>query len=166
MERLISTLQKRRKGVNYLLKMISLKIWDWRPHENCRSTVELATHLASSPLMLLKLLKGEITSTDGFNMYEKQQLPLNAEGLVNLYNTSLNKLLTYLEQHLDEARNENILFFYKKEKTSIYHEVFEEIGHEWFHLGQLFTYLRSNGVSVDMGAYYGYKDPDPSLKPN
>ena len=48
----------------------------------------------------------------------------------------------------------------------IYKEIFEEIGHEWFHLGQLFSYLKQNGVALDMGAYYGYKDPDPDIPPN
>ncbi|MHA2330275.1 MAG: hypothetical protein ACXACR_17280 [Candidatus Hodarchaeales archaeon] len=48
----------------------------------------------------------------------------------------------------------------------MYKELFGEIGHEWFHLGKLFTYLKQNGVSVDMGAYYGYKDPDPEISPN
>ncbi len=56
MEDLISILQKRRKGVLYLLKMILPQIWSWRPKENFRSTVKLANHLASSTQILLKLL--------------------------------------------------------------------------------------------------------------
>ena len=166
MKDLILSLKKRRKGILYLLKMVSPEIWIFKPHPTCRTTAELANHLAGSPLMLLKLFKGEINSEGEFNTQEKMNFPANSEGLVVLYEKSLNNLIAYLEQHLVDAKTENIRFFYKENNTSLYHEIFEEIGHEWFHLGQLFTYLRSNGISVDMGAYYGYKDPDPSIKPN
>ena len=121
MEELISTLRDRRKGILYLLKMISPRAWDYKPHPTCRSTAELANHLASSPLMLLKLFKGEINSADDFNTQEKKNQPSDAEGLVILYESSLNNLISYLEKHLVEAKTENISFFYKEKKTSLYH---------------------------------------------
>jgi len=64
-----------------------------------------------------------------------------------------------------EAYQENIEWFYEEHPSSMYKEVFNEIGHCWLHLGQLFVYLRQNGVPVDIGTYYGFKDPDPSVPP-
>ncbi len=166
MEELIAVLQKRRLGIVYLLKMIPLDIWDWKPGSGMRSTAELANHLASSPMMLLELFKGELKSGEEFGELEKQNFPLNAQGLVKLYDEGLEKIIAYLNEHLEDAREKNVKFFYQEKKTSLYHEIFEEIGHEWFHSGQLFTYLRINNIAVDMGAYYGYKDPDESIPPN
>jgi hypothetical protein len=93
-------------------------------------------------------------------------MPLRTQGLIKLYEEGLSKLINYLEDHLEDALDENIQLFYQDHRTSMYKEVFGEIGHLWFHLGQLFTYLKQNGVPIDMGAYYGYKDPDPSIQPN
>lgn len=166
MKELIETLRKRRKGIIYLLKMVPLELWDWRPHSSTRTMAEVANHLASSPLMLLELFKGELKTGEEFEALEKQNFPLNAEGLTKLYDMGLEKLIEYLEEHIEDVREKNLKLFYQEEKTSLYHEIFEEIGHEWFHLGQLFAYLRANGVKVDMGAYYGYQDPDPSIHPN
>jgi hypothetical protein len=75
-------------------------------------------------------------------------------------------LISFLEEHIEDAHEEDFRFFYQDHNTSIYKEVFDDIGHIWFHLGQLFIYLKQNNVFVDMGAYYGYKDPDPTIPPN
>ncbi|MCK4848542.1 MAG: hypothetical protein KAT16_05940 [Candidatus Heimdallarchaeota archaeon] len=166
MEELIEKLKERRKGIVYMLKMIPLEIWDWSPSPSSKTTAALANHLASSPLMMYKLFKGNLKTPDEFEELEKQNLPLNAQGLVKLYDNGLEKLINYLEENLDEAREKNLQFFYQEEKSSLYKEIFDEIGHEWFHTGMLFTYLRTNEISVDMGTYYGYKDPDPSIPPN
>jgi len=93
-------------------------------------------------------------------------MPTNAQGFVKLYEDGLKKLIPYLENHINDAHEKKIQFFYQTEKSSIYEEVFGEIGHQWFHLGQLFVYLRQNNVKIDMGAYYGYKDPDESIQPS
>ena len=166
MEQLIAKLKARRKGVVFILKMIPLDLWDWSPSQSSKSTSELANHLASSPLMMCELLKGKLRTSEEFEELEKQNLPLNAQGLVNLYDMGLKKLVSYLEENLDNAHDKNVQFFYQEEKSSLYEEIFGEIGHHWFHLGQLFTYLRANDISVDMGAYYGFKDPDLSIPPN
>ena len=146
--------------------MVSLDIWDWSPSPSTKTTSALANHLASSPLMMYELLKGELKSPEEFEELEKQNLPLNAQGLVKLYDMGLNKLIDYAEENLETAFDNNIQFFYQDEKSSLYEEIFGEIGHHWFHLGQLFAYLRANNIPVDMGAYYGFKDPDPSIPPN
>jgi len=171
MEELIRILRARRLGVLYILKMIPLEIWEWAPDDqvsttHMRSTSELANHLACAPLCLNEGLNKNIPDEKTYQNLEKNNMPLNAQGLVKLYEEGLIKLITYLEYNLDTAFEENIHLFYQDHKTSIYKEIFGEIGHQWFHLGQLFTYLRQNGVNVDMGAYYGYKDPDPSIHPN
>ena len=75
-------------------------------------------------------------------------------------------MITYLESHLEEVHQENIKLFYELHPTTMYQEVFNDIGHCWFHLGQLFVYLRQLGIPVEMGTYYGYLDPDPDLPPN
>ena len=166
MNELIAKLKNRRKGIVYLLKMVPLEIWDWKPHPSTKTTAELANHLASSPLMLLELIKGDLTTPEEFESLEKQNFPINAEGLTKLYDMGLEKIIAHLEANIDDAQEKNLKFFYQEQKTSLYHEIFEEIGHEWFHSGQLFAYLRTNGVNVDMGAYYGYQDPDPTIPPN
>jgi uncharacterized damage-inducible protein DinB len=165
-EKLIEKLKDRRKGIVFILKMISLDIWDWSPSPSSKSTGILANHLASSPLMMYELLRGELKTAEEFEELEKQNLPMNAQGLVKLYDMGLEKLISYLEEKLDEAHEKNVKFFYQDEKSSLYEEVFGEIGHSWFHLGQLFTYLRANKIPVDMGSYYGYSDPDPTIPPN
>ena len=165
MEELIRILRTRRLGILYILKMIPLDLWDWSP-EFMKSTSELANHLSCAPLCLYENLKGNIPDGETYQKLEKNNMPLNAQGLVKLYEEGLSKLISYLEDHLDEAFEENIQLFYLEHKTSIYKEVFSEIGHQWFHLGQLYTYLKQNCVPIDMRAYYGYKDPDPSIPPN
>ncbi|MFX1508252.1 MAG: DinB family protein [Promethearchaeota archaeon] len=166
MEELIATLRSRRLGILFILKMIPLDLWDWKPNPSMRSTAQLGNHLACSPLAILELLRGNIPDEETYNDLEKNNMPINAQGLTNLYDQSLEKLILYLQDHLENARVEDIKFFYQDHNTSIYKEIFEEIGHEWFHLGQLFTYLKQNEVVVDMGAYYGYKDPDTNIPPN
>ena len=166
MEELIETLKKRRLAVLFILKMIPLELWDWRPDPSMKSTSQLANHLACSPLAILELLCGNIPDEETYNNLEAGNMPLNAQGLTKLYNEGLQKLISFLEEHIEDARVENIKFFYQEHNSSIYQEIFDEIGHEWFHLGQLFTYLRQNNVPIDMGAYYGYKDPNPSIPPN
>jgi len=166
MEKLIDKLKERRKGVVFILKMITLEIWDWSPSTSSKTTAVLANHLASSPLMMYEILKGNLKTPEEFEELEKQNIPINPQGLVKSYDKGLSKLIKYLEENIEEAQDNNIKLFYQEEKTSLYNEIFDEIGHEWFHLGQLFTYLRANDISVDMGTYYGYKDPDPSTPPN
>lgn len=145
--------------------MIPPSIWDWKPNISMRSTSELALHLACSPLAILELLKGNIPDGESYKAFEDNNMTSDAQGMVLLYNKGLNRLIEYLEKHLTEARTENIELFYEEHPTSLYKEVFSEIGHEWLHLGQLFIYLRQNGVSVDMGAYYGFRDPNPDIQP-
>ncbi|MHA2246012.1 MAG: DinB family protein [Candidatus Hodarchaeales archaeon] len=166
MEDLISTLRSRRLGILFVLKLIPLDLWDWKPDPSMKSTAQLANHLACSPLSILNMLRGDIPDEETYNNIETTNMPLNAQGLTKLYEEGLNKLLAYLEDHLEDARVENIKLFYREGNSSIYKEIFEEIGHEWFHLGQLFTYLKQKGVKVDMFAYYGLRDPDPEIPPN
>ena len=165
MEHLIQNLQKRRLGVLYILKMIPVRIWNWRPEPKLRTTAELATHLAASPMMLWEAFQGKIPDEETYVKTEKARQPNSAQGLVALYEDGLAKLVSYLKAHLNDSHEKTIQFFYHDQKSSIYEEVFNEIGHQWFHLGQLFVYLRQNTVNVDMGAYYGYKDPDPTVSP-
>ncbi|MHA1215379.1 MAG: DinB family protein [Candidatus Hodarchaeales archaeon] len=166
MEFLVEKLKERRLGIVFILKMVPLELWEWKPHESMRSTSELAFHLASSPMIMYELLKGDLKTQEEFQNLEKSNMPINASGFVKLYDSGLNRLLNFCSEHIEDAHELQIQFFYQKEKTSIYNEVFDEIGHEWFHLGQLYVYLKQNGVPIDMGAYYGYKDPDPSIPPN
>jgi len=155
LEELIATLKSRRLGILFILKMIPLDLWDWSPAPSMRSTAQLANHLACSPLAILELFQGNIPDEETYNILESSNMPLNAQGLTKLYEEGLKRLITFLEDHLEDAQIENIKLFYQDHNTSIYKEIFDEIGHEWFHLGQLFTYLRQNGVKIDMGAYYG-----------
>ena len=97
---------------------------------------------------------------------EKEYMPTSTKGFVKLYDEGLSRLTSYLKKHVSDAHEKKIQFFYHEHKSSIYDEVFDEMGHQWFHLGQLFIYLRQNKVDIDMGAYYGYKDPDPSIPPS
>ncbi|MFQ5978170.1 MAG: DinB family protein [Candidatus Heimdallarchaeota archaeon] len=166
MDELISRLKSRRLGILSLLKMVPDELWDWKPNVSMRSTAELASHLACGPLALLKLLKGAIPNEKSYFALEKDHRPKNAGEAVQLYEAGLQRLIAYLKEHIGDARENQIELFYLQHPTSIYAEVFGEIGHEWFHLGQLFTHLRQNSVSVDMGAYYGYKDPDSNRPPN
>jgi len=170
---LIHVLKTRRLGVLYILKMIPLEQWDWRPESSLgtstnlmQTTAQLANHLACSPLCLYEAFKGNIPDEETSENLEKNNMPLNAQGLTKLYEEGLGKLIQFLQDNIEDVHNENLRFFYQTHNTSIYKEVFDEIGHEWFHLGQLFVYLRQNGIQVDMGAYYGYKDPDSSIQPN
>lgn len=166
MEELIATLKKRRLAILFILKMIPLELWDWKPDPKMKSTSQLANHLACSPVAILELLRGKIPNEDTYNKLESDNMPLNAQGLTKLYDEGVKKLISYLEDHIEDARTENIKLFYQEHETSIYKEIFDEIGHEWFHLGQVFTYLRQNGVNISMWAYYGIKDPDPTVPPN
>ncbi len=166
MEQLIQELKNRRLGVLWVLKMVPKAIWDWKPHPFMRSTSELACHLACSPLAILETIKGTIiTDIESYQEFEINLSPPNATGLVHLYEKGLHKLINYLENNKEKAKEETIELFYREKPISLYTEIHEEIGHEWFHLGQLFVYLRQNGVEVDMGAYYAYKDPNPHVLP-
>ncbi|MFX1532974.1 MAG: DinB family protein [Promethearchaeota archaeon] len=166
MQKLIDMLKHRRKGILFVLKMVPEKLWDWKPEHSMRSVAELANHLALSPLSMLELLRGELKDGEAFMKLEKDNMASNSHELTKVYEQSLSKLILFLEEHIEDAHEEKIKLFYQDHLTSIYTEIFEEIGHEWFHLGQLFTYLRQKGVPIDMGAYYGYKDPDPNIPPN
>ncbi|MFX0204529.1 MAG: DinB family protein [Candidatus Hodarchaeota archaeon] len=167
-EKLIETLKTRRIGVLFILKMVPLDLWDWSPTPSIkmRTVSELANHIACTPLTLLESFRGNIPNEETYNALEKNNMPLNAQGLTKLYENSLKELISYLEEHIEDAHEKNIKFFYQEHNTSIYQEAFDDIGHQWFHLGQLFIYLRQNNIQVDMGAYYGYKDPDTAIPPN
>ena len=165
MQKLIEVLKSNRIGILYVLKMIPQKLMEWRPEKSMRSTAELANHLACAPLSLHEGLKGNLKDEESYIHLQKKHLPTNAQGFVKLYENGLKKLISFLQEHINDAHEKKIQFFYQTEKSSIYEEVFGEIGHQWLHLGQLFVYLRQNNVKVDMGAYYGYKDPDTSIPP-
>jgi len=166
MEELIRVLKGQRIGILYLLKMVPPEIWDWKPEQSMRTTAELANHLACAPLMTYKGLIGHFPDEESYVGFEKDQMPENSQELVELYETGLITLTTFLEEHLEDAHVKKIQFWYQTEKSSIYEETFGEIGHELLHLGQLFVYLKQNGVPVDQGAYYGYRDPDETISPN
>jgi uncharacterized damage-inducible protein DinB len=146
--------------------MIPRELMEWRPEKSMRSVAELATHLACAPLSLYEALAGNLVDEQSYINLEKKNIASNVQGFVKVYENGLIKLISYLEEHTRDAHEKKIQFFYQTEKSSIYEEVFSDIGHQWFHLGQLFVYLRQNGVEIDMGAYYGYKDPDESIPPN
>jgi hypothetical protein len=166
MEKLIQKLKNYRLGVLFVLKMIPLDIWEWKPEKSMRTTAELAVHLACAPLSLYEGLNGNLRNEKDSISLEMNNTPLESQGLVKLYEDGLKKLVSFLKNHIENAHEKQIQFFYQTEKSSVYEETFGEIGHQWFHLGQLFTYLKQNGVFVDMGAYYGYKDPDEMIPPN
>lgn len=165
MQKLIEVLKGNRIGILYVLKMIPQELMEWRPEKSMRSTAELANHIACGPLGLYEGLKGSLKDEQSYIDLQKKYMPTNAQGLVKLYEDGLLKLISFLEEHSIDAYEKKIQFFYQTDKSSIYEEVFGDIGHKWFHLGQLFVYLRQNNVNVDMGAYYGYKDPDDSIPP-
>ncbi|MFW9915481.1 MAG: DinB family protein [Candidatus Thorarchaeota archaeon] len=166
MEELISYLLYRRLGNLFVLKMIPAELWDWKPILAMRSVSELANHLACAPLCLFEVFRGTVTDESSYKDIEAKNFPGDAQGLVQVYERGLEKLIAYLRQHIDEAHEENIKGFYQQPYSSLYKEVLHHIGHEWFHLGQLFTYLRQNGVEIDAMVYYGYRDPDSGSPPN
>ena len=166
MEELIRILKGQRIGICYILKMVPSELWNWKPTHNMRTTAELANHLACAPMMLYEGLIGHIPDEESYVGLEKDEMPENSQGLVELYEKGLKTLIGFLEEHIEDAHEKQIQFWYQTEKASIYEETFGEIGHELLHLGQLFVYLKQNGVPVDMGAYYGYKDPDETIPPN
>ncbi|MFX1252514.1 MAG: DinB family protein [Promethearchaeota archaeon] len=166
MQKLIHILKERRRGILFVLKMISSELWDWKPEQSMKTTAQLAYHLASAPLSLFKGLQSQISNKKTALNPEIENIPSSVQGLTDLYEQGLLKLISFLEEHLEDAHELKIQFFYQKQPSSIYKEVFDEIGHEWFHLGQLFTYLKQNRIPIDMGTYYGYEDPDPNIPPN
>ncbi len=85
---------------------------------------------------------------------------------MELYEKGRIMFTSFLEEHLEDAHEKQIQFWYHTEKSSIYEEIFGEIEHEMLHLGQLFVYLKQNRVPFDMGAFYGYKDPNETIHPN
>ncbi|WP_455142029.1 DinB family protein [Candidatus Hodarchaeum mangrovi] len=165
MQELIHTLKERRLGILYLLKMVPMEIWDWEPNKNMRNTADLANHLACSPLTICELLQGNLKDENDLISLEKNNMPLNAPGLVKSYENGLKRLIEFCNTHLEDAKEKSVQFFYQNKPSTIYKEVLEEIGHEWFHLGQLYVYLKQNGINLEMGHYYGYKDPDPTIPP-
>jgi len=166
MQHLIKTLQHRRKGIVFILKMIPDNLWHWCPADGMRTISQLATHLGSGPTVLLKLFQDQIPDEAAYRAIEEINTPVNAHQLIQNYDSGLIHLISYIEANLDVIHKENIKWFYTENPSSIYREVFDDIGHCWFHLGQLYIYLRQNGVPINMGAYYGFKDPDPNVPPN
>lgn len=149
-----------------MLKMIPNELWNWKPSNGMRAMSELANHIACSPIALLEAFRGQIPDTAAYLAIEETNMPTDTQGLVQLYENGLNQLISYLEFHLEDASHTTIQLFYEEHPTSMYQEVFNDIGHCWFHLGQLFVYLRQKGVPVEMGTYYGYKDPNPNIPSN
>jgi uncharacterized damage-inducible protein DinB len=166
LEELISYLLYRRLGNLFVLKMIPTELWDWKSHSTLRSISELANHLACAPLCLFEVFRETVTDEQSYRDIEAKNFPEDAQGLVQVYERGLEELITYLREHIGEAREENIKGFYQQPYSSLYKEVLHHIGHEWFHLGQLFTYLKQNGVEIEDMVYYGYKDPNSEVPPN
>jgi len=136
MKELIERLRSRRLGILFILKMISAHLWNWKPSSSMKNTAKLASHLACGPLALLELIKGTIPNEELYIALENNNRPKDAQGLVRLYENGLKSLIEYLKEHIEDAREEKIDLFYAEHPSSIYNEVFSEIGHEWFHLGQ------------------------------
>ncbi|MFX0113294.1 MAG: DinB family protein [Candidatus Hodarchaeota archaeon] len=163
MEKLIQHLKNRRLGIVYILKMVSSELWDWQRSTRMKNIADLVNHLSCVLLAFLELLKGNMPDGKSHTLLEQKYQPQNAQEAVRIYNKSLIQLLNYLEELLEDVYENSIFFFYLDHPSSIFKETFEEIRHEWFHLGQIFTYLRQNNFSVDMGVYYGFKDPNPNI---
>jgi uncharacterized damage-inducible protein DinB len=165
MEKLIEILQSYRLGFLYVLKMVPPHCWDWRPEPTMKTTAELATHVAASPLQLGESLRGNIPDLETYEHREQSLIPTDAQGLVALYEEGLTNLISYLQDHVEDAHATTLQLYFRDHKTSIYEEVISEITHQWFHLGQLFVYLRQNQITIDTNTYYGTQDPDPSIPP-
>ena len=93
MERLIEQLQSRRLGVLYILKMVSVRSWDWRPEPKMKTTAELAAHLAASPMLLWEALRGTIPDEETYEQRGKELMPDSPPDLVVLYEEGLSKLV-------------------------------------------------------------------------
>ncbi|MHA2328086.1 MAG: hypothetical protein ACXACR_06150, partial [Candidatus Hodarchaeales archaeon] len=98
---LIKTLTSGRLGILYILKMVPLDLWDYKPEPSMRTTSKLANHLACGPMITLEVFKGKVPDEETYLNLEKDNMPFNAQGLVKLYETGLSELITYLEQHIE-----------------------------------------------------------------
>jgi uncharacterized damage-inducible protein DinB len=139
-----------------LLSMIKEDQWEYRPHENMRSLIELARHLVHVPAQELAILQEQ-------SMEQVRSLVISimhlrdAAALSDVMHQGVAALKEYMNS-LDEAEllYKSTAPFFAKHQPSVQIKWLMEITtHLYHHRGQMFTYMKQLGIPASMRDLYG-----------
>jgi len=136
-----------------LLMKIQPGQWDYRPHENMRSLLELCNHLAEVPSVDLAIMQEK--TADEVKKIENGLTSSDPQKLCNVMDAGYQALHDYLATLSESDFMEKITTpFYGDHGFTQAKWLIEVVTHVFHHRSQLFTYLKQLNVSVNMFDLY------------
>lgn len=138
---------------NLILK-ISPEHWDFKPHDNMRSLLELVEHLVSVPSSDLLILQ-----ENSEPVIRKLEADIAAnrdkERLIEWMTAGFNEVKAYMEGlHEEDFLHKKTKPFYLEHGSVQAKWLIEITTHAQHHRAQLFTYLKMQGYAVNMFDLY------------
>lgn len=137
-----------------LLAKVKPEDWNYRPHENMRTLLELTHHLVLVPITDLAILQ-EKSQEDVQKLNMSLEGVLDPEQLGNQFEVGVQELTNYMDGLTEEE-------FLTKETTAFYLEsgkkqaawLVEIVTHAFHHRAQFFNYLKQLNYPVNMFDLY------------
>ncbi len=137
-----------------LLAKVKQEDWNYRPHENMRTLLELVHHLVLVPITDLAILQ-EKSQEDVHQFYISLEGTYDPEQLGNRLEEGVQALKNYLNGLTDEEfLNKETKAFYLDNGKKQAAWLTEIVTHAFHHRAQFFTYLKQLGYDVNMFDLY------------
>jgi len=131
------------------------------PKEGLRPLIDLANHLAQTPIIDLKFYSMEFKTFEEVQAMEKELRKESIDELLKVYDQGIEKIKEFISKLSDEQLLENNLtvylsaFYQDGPEKSWSHYIPEITTHLAMHKMQLWMYLKLAGAPVSMWTYYG-----------
>jgi uncharacterized damage-inducible protein DinB len=125
---------------------------DWRPHENMRTVMELANHLAQVPSVDLKIMQGG-TEAEVRALEASLRRSSPAE-LIHVWRSGVGAVAEFYDGLTAEQFSTQVGTAFYGHAMPLSEWLLEIITHGYHHRAQLFTYLKMLGRPVDMFTLY------------
>lgn len=144
------------RTISNLLSKVQEKDWDYRPHENMRTLLELANHLVQIPAIDLAIgqEKGEQEVRELENKLQSGSAPELTEVLKNGYQEFKSYYDSLSETVFFEKVSKPFYFGDEMEGHTQAKWLTESTTHIFHHRGQFFNYLKELGYEVNMFDLY------------
>ncbi|UUZ81253.1 DinB family protein [Paenibacillus sp. P26] len=139
-----------------LISKIKDDQWDFRPHPNMRSLIELAQHLVQVPELELAILQ-EKPKEEIRNLPIRVTSLRDPAALSDVMHQGVQSLKGYMTSlnETDLLYKKTAPFFSKQHPVEQVKWLMEITTHLYHHRGQLFTYMKQLGIPVSMLDLYG-----------
>ena len=125
---------------------------DWRPHENMRTVMELANHLAQVPSVDLKIMQGGTEAE--VRALEASLRRSSPSELTHVWRSGVGAVAEFYAGLTPEQFETQVGTAFYGHAMPLSEWLLEIITHAYHHRAQLFTYLKMLGRPVDMFTLY------------